>query len=303
MNFENYFAVSIDPYYYAVLGVDFILLFAMLILVRQIFGRSAGAVDTSDELGEKDNHAFGISLAGATVGLAIVFSGVASGDVATSLIVEGLYIFGYGILGIALLMFTRIIFDKITFANIDLKNMIAEKNIAAGILDAGNMIAASSIIFGVFSWLSGDWLTSLILIIAMFIITQLLLVLVSRYRVNLFSKRNGNRLFKDAIAEGNAALAIRFAGFQIGAALAMSTAGKLVVFDDGLNILISVAAWTLVAIVLLLSVIVLTTLIEKVVLYGVPVDREVDRETNYGVATVEAGAYIGIGLLIVSLLG
>lgn len=303
MNFENYFAISIDPYYYAVLLVDFVLLFAMLVLVRQIFGRSAGGIDTSVELGEKDNHAFGISLAGATIGLAVVFAGVASGDVASSLIIEGLYVLGYGILGIVMLMCTRFIFDKITFPKIDFKEMISEKNNAAGILDAGNMIATSAIIFGVFSWLSGDWLTSLILIVGMFIITQLLLVVVSRYRVQLFSKRNEGRAFRDAINEGNSALAIRFAGFQIGAALAMSTAGKLVVFQDDLNVFISVAAWTFVAIVLLVAVILLTMLIEKVILYGVPVDREVDREANYGVATIEAGSYIGLGFLIVSLLG
>jgi hypothetical protein len=65
----------------------------------------------------------------------------------------------------------------------------------------------------------------------------------------------------------------------------------------------SVAAWTIVAAVLLIAVILLTALTEKVILYGVPVEREVDREANYGVAAVEAGAYIGLGLLLVSLLG
>jgi len=54
---------------------------------------------------------------------------------------------------------------------------------------------------------------------------------------------------------------------------------------------------------LLIAVILLTALTEKVILYGVPVEREVDREANYGVAAVEAGAYIGLGLLLVSLLG
>ena len=54
---------------------------------------------------------------------------------------------------------------------------------------------------------------------------------------------------------------------------------------------------------LLISVVVLTSLIEKVVLYGISVEQEVDKEVNYGVAAVEAGAYIGLGLLLVSLLG
>jgi len=303
MNFQSYFAVSVDPYYYAALIVDFILLFAMLVLVRKIFGRAAGGVNTTDELAEKDNHAFGVSLAGATVALAVIFAGVASGDIATSLLIEGAFVFGYGALGIAMLLCTRWIFDKIVFPKIDLRQMISEGNIAAGILDAGNMIATAAVIFGVFSWSGDDWLTSLSLVIAMFIVTQLLLVLASRYRVALFAKRNDGRLFRDAINEGNGALAIRFAGFQIGAALAISTAGKLVIFQDGSDALMSVAAWTIVAAVLLIAVILLTALTEKVILYGVPVEREVDREANYGVAAVEAGAYIGLGLLLVSLLG
>ena len=46
MNFEQYFSVSADPYYYAALAVDFVLVFSMLVLVRKIFGRSAGGLDT-----------------------------------------------------------------------------------------------------------------------------------------------------------------------------------------------------------------------------------------------------------------
>jgi uncharacterized membrane protein YjfL (UPF0719 family) len=303
MSFEQYFTVSADPFYYAALTVDFVLLFSLLVLVRKIFGRSAGGVDTTKELAENDNHAFGISLGGATVALAVVFAGVASGDIATSLAIEAGFILGYGVLGIVMLMCTRLIFDKIVFPGIDLKQMISQGNIAAGVLDGGNMIATAAIIFGVFSWISGDWLTGLGLVVGMFVISQLLLVLASRYRVNLFAKRNDGQAFADAIETGNAALALRFAGFQIGTALAVSTAGQLVIFQEGSEITLSVLAWVIVALVLLVAIIVLTALTEKVVLYGVPVEREVDAQSNYGVAVVEAGAYIGLGLIIVSLLG
>lgn len=302
MNIETYFAVSADPYYYAALVVDFVILFALLILVRKILGRTHGQINTAHELSEKDNHAFGISLAGAVVALSVVFAGVASGDVATSLIVEAAFVLGYGLLGIIFLVCTRLIFDKITFPKTDLKKLISEGNIAAGILDAGNMIASSAVIFGVFAWSSGDWLTSVGIIIMMFIITQMLLVIASRYRVFLFSKRNDGKNFSDAIEDGNSALAIRFAGFQIGIALAISVSGMLVIFHEGANTFISVGLWFAVAAALLCAATFLTGMVEKVILYGVPISREVDREQNYGVASVEAGAYIGLGLLISSLL-
>jgi len=303
MNFETFFAVSADPYYYAALVVDFVVLFALLVLVRQIFGRGAGGINTTHELSEKDNYAFGISLAGATVALSIVFAGVAAGDIATSLMLEAAFVLGYGVLGIIFLICTRLVFDKISFPKTDLRKLISEGNVAAGILDAGNMIASATIIFGVFNWSNGDWLSAVILVIGMFVITQILLVIASRYRVGVFSSRNDGKAFCDAIREGNSPLAIRFAGFQIGAALAMSTAGMLVVFREGTDTLMSVGAWILVAAALLVAVIILTKLIEKVVLHGIPVAREVDREQNFGVAAVEAGTYIGLGLLLASLLG
>lgn len=303
MNFSSYFAASADPYYYAALLVDFVLLFAMLVLVRQIFGRLAGGVDTTDELAEKDNHAFGVSLGGATVALAVVFSGVAAGDVATNLVTEAIFVFGYGVLGIVMLMCTRWIFDKFVFPKIDLKAMIMDGNLAAGILDAGNMIATATVIFGVFTWQDNGWLATLGLVILMFLATQLLLVFISRYRVSLFASRNEGRIFKQAIEENNTALAIRFAGFQIGAALSISIAGKLIVMPEGSSAAMAAAAWVVAAMALIIVVIVLTTLIEKVVLHGIPVEREVDREMNHGVAACEAGCYIGIGLLLVSLLG
>ena len=253
MNFETYFAVSADPYYYAALAVDFILLFAMLVLVRTLFGRTSGGVDTTVELSENDNHAFGISLGGATAALAVVFAGVASGDIATNLITEGLYVLGYGVLGVVMLILSLL---TIGFPQIDLKQMISQGNIAAGTLDAGNMIATAIIIFGVFAWSTGDWLSSIGVVVGMYLVTQLLLVLISRYRVNLFAKRNKGRFFRDAINEGNVALAIRFAGFQIGTALAISTSGNLVVF--GSDLVLSIVSWAVVAFVLLIGVIVLT---------------------------------------------
>lgn len=302
MNFETYFSISTDPYYYTAILVDFVILFALLVLVRQVFGRTAGSVDTTHELSEKDNHAFGISLAGATIALSIVFAGVAAGDVATSLMIEAAFVLGYGLLGIVFLVCTRLVFDKISFPKTDLKKLISENNIAAGILDAGNMIATATIIFGVFAWSNGDWVASIGIVVLMFIITQVLLVAASRYRVILFAKRNNGKAFCDAIVEGNSALALRFAGFQIGAALAMSLAGALVTFQDGENVFVSIGAWVFVAVVLFALVVLLTTILEKVVLYGIPVAREVDSEKNFGVAAVEAGVYIGLGLLLLSLL-
>ena len=302
MNLASFFTVSTDPYYYAALVVDFVILFALLILVRRILGRSQGGINTTLELSEKDNHAFGLSLAGAVVALSIVFAGVASGDVATSLIVEAGFVLGYGILGIIFLISTRLVFDKITFPKVDLKSLISEGNVSAGILDAGNMIASSTIIFGVFAWTSGDWLTSIGIVILMFVITQALLVFASRYRVILFAKRNQGESFGESIQQGNSALAIRFAGFQIGTALAISVSGTLVVFKNGADTALSIGVWVIVAITLMAATVILTAVIEKVVLYGIPIAREVDQEQNYGVASIEAGAYVGLGLLLISLL-
>lgn len=295
--------LNLDGYYFAAVAIDLVILMAILFLVRQIFSLATG-MSSIKALTVNDNHAFGVSLAGATLALAIMLIGVASGDVAASLGAEALSVLGYGVGGIVLLILARWIFDSLAFPKLDIKNGIKENNLAVGILDAGNMIATALILRGAMTWVEGVWLETVLALLGAFVASQLLLTLASRYRVLVFSQRNSGRQFGDAVSAGNAALALRFAGFQAGAALAVSTAGSFVLFPiaGGSAVLYALLWWLLVAAILLLLAVIMTIVLERVVLAGVSVSQEVDREANIGVAAVEAAAYAGVGLLIAGLL-
>ena len=65
------------------LAMDFALVFAVLLLVRVLYGVASG-VDTLHEISVKDNFAVGISLAGATAAIGIKLTGVVAGELAFS---------------------------------------------------------------------------------------------------------------------------------------------------------------------------------------------------------------------------
>jgi len=70
-----------------------------------------GKVDTTDELAEKDNFAYGISLAGAVAAMGIALSGAITGELAGSYPVELLGMLSYGLAGLILIKAGRYIHD------------------------------------------------------------------------------------------------------------------------------------------------------------------------------------------------
>jgi len=72
--------IGIDASLAAYYAVDLLIIVVILAGMRKLSG-AIGNVSSHDELTQKDNHAFGISIAGATLALAIMLMGVVSGDV------------------------------------------------------------------------------------------------------------------------------------------------------------------------------------------------------------------------------
>jgi len=59
--------------------LDLLVAVVMVTCLRKVTGLVAN-LSTTDELSEKDNFAFGITLAGATLSLALMMTGVLSGE-------------------------------------------------------------------------------------------------------------------------------------------------------------------------------------------------------------------------------
>ena len=63
------------------------------------------------------------------------------------------------------------------------------------------------------------------------------------------------------------------------------------------------AAWLVWAVVLAAALLVLSMLAQRVILHGVDVVEEVDRQRNTGVAVIEAAVFVGVGLVIRAVTG
>ncbi len=109
--------------------------------------------------------------------------------------------------------------------------------------------------------------------------------------------------FREAVADGNTALAVRFAGFLLGMALAATAASGIQAYDPAGSPVLQALDWTFYAALAMIGAGVLTWVAEKAVLRGIDVSREVDRERNVGVGLVEAAIYAAIGLMATALIG
>ncbi len=292
---------TISLWHISIISIDLIIAIIALSSIRYLQGLLAG-VNSAEELAKKDNFAFGISTAGGILAVSLILFASVSGDASVSLLVEAGHVAIYAIAGILFLKIGSVINDAIIFHKFSLKEKIAEKNIAAGVIQAANMVALGIIIYSAMSWGPDTNYLGLIPVTLVFIMSQIILLIVTRLRSAIYKKRHENKLLQDALAEGNIALAIRYAGHILGAALALSAASGLVTFLPG-EVTRSILNWFAVAIVVTVLLSPLVTITRMVVLSGINIVDEIDKQHNVGVAYVEATIFIAVGFIFKGLFG
>lgn len=288
---------SLAPYY----AVDLLIIIVILAGMRKLSGAIAN-VSSHDELTEKDNHAFGISIAGATLALAIMLMGVVSGDVGKNPANEAMLMIGYGGLGLLLMWVTRKVFDHISLPKISIHQQIMDGNIAAAIVDAGNMIATAIILRAVMIWIDSNSWVGLAIVVVGFLISQILLLAATLYRRHVYAKRHGGHGVQDEIEKGNTALALRFSGHRIGIAMAVTAASGMVIYDSEL-IVAHLIVWSGVAVIMMVALTVIAFITRKAVLPHVNIAEEVDKQGNVAVGAIEAAVYVAVGFLLAGLFG
>jgi uncharacterized membrane protein YjfL (UPF0719 family) len=281
------------------LVMDFALVFAVLLLVRVIYGVASG-VDTMHEISVKDNFAVGVSLAGATAAIGIMLTGVVSGEFAFSYGMELAAMASYGALGLVLMWLTRLIFDRIALPHLSVRAEIGEGNIAVATVEAGNLLATAIMVRAVMIWSDDALLPGLIAVVVGYIASQIILTVTAYYRIWLYRLRNSGGRFSEAVQSGNLAVALRFIGFQIGVALAVTAAGGLAPYEPAGDPVMQALVWGLVSIGAAVVLVILTLVAEFAVLTGLDLSEEVDRQRNIGVALVEVAVYLAIGLLLLN---
>lgn len=282
------------------LAIDITIAIILLGAMRFLLGLTS-QVNSTEELAQKDNFAFGVSVAGSILALGIVLTGAITGENASSYMMEAIGMLAYGVYGLILIKVGRVIQDKVALQHLNKAELIKEKNLTIGIIDAAGAIATAIIIRAVLLWVNGLNISTFIAITSGFIVAQAVLVLVTRIRESQYAKNNQQDCLQEALSGGQLALAIRYTGQVISTALAVTAASHFIVYSPE-TLVINLLGWLVFGIIMTLLVSLLTTLAKRIVLWGINLVEEVDQQHNIGVASIEMATSISIALILTALM-
>lgn len=285
-----------DHYYNKYILVNLLIVVGVFISLKWCAGMITH-VKSFDELSRKDNPAFGISLAGAMVAITIMLGGAVYGSPENNLIHSLLAVAGLGVLGIGMMAVTRFIFDKFILSNLSLRDEIIGGNKAVAIADAANALAAGIIIYTVMIWVPTYTVEAFMTLIGGYIISQILLTGLTVLRMKLIKKANQEHCLQAQLGKGNIAVALRFGGQKIGAALAMATAAHMVAYDEYSTLSI-LGGWLLGSVIVLVAWEVFVILAQKAILFKIDLDDEVINQENSAVGVMQAAIFIAVAMLI-----
>ena len=282
------------------LAIDITIAIILLGAMRFLLGLTS-QVNSTEELAQKDNFAFGVSVAGSVFALGIVLTGAITGENAPSYLIEIIGMLAYGIYGLVLIKVGRIIQDKVALQHLNKTELIKEKNLTIGIIDAAGAISTAIIIRAVLLWVDGLDFSTFLAITSGFIVAQTVLVLVTRIREKKYANNNQKDCLQEALTDGNIALAIRYSGQVISTALAVTAASHFLIYSPD-TLVVNLIGWLVFGVVMTIIVTLLTSIAKRIVLWGINLVEEVDQQHNIGVASIEMATSISIALLLTALM-
>jgi uncharacterized membrane protein YjfL (UPF0719 family) len=267
----------------------------------RLFSGKISNISSDNELLVKDNPAFAISLAGVTLAVTIILCGSVYIDPIYNMLESVIGLGLYGLLGIILMAVARIIFDKIALYKISVKKEIVAGNISAGIIDAGNVIASALVISEIMVWVESKTFSGLAAILGAFVISQIFLTASTYIRLKIFAYKNKDYLMTTAFQQKNVALALKFAGGEIGTAFAIAAASNLVVYEitDYYQFILT---WSALSIIVMVFLSILSFLANKVILFRVDMDYEIVGQRNTAIGILEFVILVSLGALILALM-
>jgi len=288
-----------DNYLIWIIGImclDLVLAVMAISAFRYLQGVLEG-INTTDELSKKDNTAFGIAFAGSALALAMIIAAAVEGTPDPRIVNEAINVVIYAAAGIVLLRIGAWVNDRIIFNRFSLKDEISNENISAGIVQAANYLSLGIIISTSIKWIETESYEGLVSVILVFISSQLILLMITRLRAQIYLRRHDGKRLQDALKEGNPALAIRYAGHIIAAALGVSASAHLVSYIQ-VTPWISASTWFLVSIVIVIAITLLASIARRCILIGINTVEEVDDQKNSGVAFIEAQIFISMAIIL-----
>ena len=273
----------------------------VLLLVMKWLSRSRAKVSVSDELGVKDNFAFGISVAGGMLSLCLVLSSVVGRHVGQGYEQAAIGMVLFGIIGILLVKVGRFAHDKIVLDAVDTQHKVSDRNVSVALVDAASLVSSAIILRSIMVWVDGSDVNAMIAIVTGFLVVLTILLIMTRIYEMRYAMQNQNHSFQSALDTGQLALAVQHAGNLLGTAIVVSSAGALLSYSPE-GYVSNVTGWLVTSVLLSLLLWVLVAFSKRAVLNGINYQKEVDEQHNVGVAAVELTLSVGLAMIISSVL-
>ncbi len=265
-------------------GSLLLLYVAIFFIANVVYSRMAG-YSVKDEIVQKDNLAVAISLAGYLFAISIIFIGCVLGP-SKGLFEDLVAVVGYSAMGIVFLYVAHLINDKLIlykFKNV--KELVDDKNIGTGAVQAGSYIASGLIVAGAIHGEGGGIGTAAVF----FILGQIALIIFARIYDAITSFN-----VHDEIEQNNYSAGIAFSGtlIALGIILSKAAGGDFVSWEENV-LFFSVNA--LIAFILLP---VFRVVIDKLVITGDDLNKEIAEDKNSGAGFLEFGTTVGFAAVL-----
>ncbi|MBY6187617.1 DUF350 domain-containing protein [Marinobacter hydrocarbonoclasticus] len=282
------------------LAVELTLILVLFVIARYSHGWWSG-VNTREELAERDNIAFGISLAGGLTGLCLVLSGVFHLPGPDTLLLKAVWIGGTGLVTLILIRLGRWWYDKLALNHVDKHGLILEGNIAMALVDAAIAIATAVVLLANLRWLGEISLASFFLLCLDYFIALTLLVGVTRILEYRYRRVNQGGSLQRALAQDHRAVALRHSAYLLACGHVIASAGQLNPYHPTTPVL-NVAGWLLWSAVGLGLLFALSSGLRYLVLAQIKVSREVELQNNSGIAILDGALVFASALLLSNLI-
>lgn len=293
--------IPVSPDLWMFLVADMVVAILLLTMLRWISGRLLKAGTDDRGRANHDNYAYGISVAGRMMALAIVLSGAvetsSKGNIENSIVT----MLVFGTVGILLIKIGRYAHDKIVLNRLDKDFHIKDRNTSIALVDASSSIATAIIIKSVLIWVSGFDVNAFVAIFSGFLVSQTILLAMTRIYERRFRENNRSGSLQASLTKGQLALAIQHSGHLLGTALAVTVASSLLVYYPS-GYVSNLTGWLIVGLSMTLILTALVTVARLFILSNVNLVQEIDQQHNIGVASIELSLSVGIALILSGLI-
>ena len=289
--------IPVSPDLWMFLTADMLIAILLLTALRWIAGRLIIADKDSRGRASHDNFAYGISVAGRMMGLAIVLTAAVKNSGHADLAYSVLTMLVYGLVGIILIKVGRYAHDKLVLHELDKDFHIRDRNTSIALVDASSAIATAIIVQSVMTWVSGFDVDAFIAIFSGFLVSQTILLAMTRIYERRFRENNRSGSLQAALTKGQMALALQHSGHLLGTALAVTAAANLLQYHPT-GYVSNLSSWLIVGLALTLILTALVTIARQFILAKIDVVTEIDQQHNVGVAAIELAMSVGIAMIL-----